>query len=381
MNEIVDTKSCVLCKACFNICPTKSIKFTKEKNLFYYPQIDKDECIGCNMCKDICIILNPIKKMQFVKKVYAAKNKNDFQRSNSSSGGIFVLIAEQIISNGGTVAGVIMEDDLHAKYVVTDGMKDVSGIMGSKYVQSDMGLCYKEIEKTIKKDRTVLFVGCPCQVAAMKRYINSDKLITVDLICHGMPSEDVFKEYIRFMEKKYNSQVKNIQFRNKEKGWHLSSVKIIFDNGKVYSKPIIDDYYMKGFLDGLYLKEACYDCNFKNFNSGSDITLGDFWGAEVEQKEIDDNKGLSVVVVNSNKGEVLFKSINEKIIIKESSIDVCVKYNRNLFYPTRKNENKERFYYDFKNNPSKAFKKYCYNSTLVKIKRFISNIIRGSSKI
>jgi len=275
---------------------------------------------------------------------FAARIRDEEARRKSSSGGVFYELASKILSEGGYICGAVFDDHFHVKHIVSNTQKDLYRMMGSKYAQSDMGMCFRQIKTLLDEGKNVLFTGCPCQVAGLRTYIGRKhpNLLLVELICHGIPSDQMLQTYIGMQEKKYGSRLKEMEFRNKAKGWHNSSVRMEFANHRLYAETIGSDTYMKGFLGSTFLKPSCYQCHFRNYAAGSDIVLGDFWGAEVEHTAEDDNKGLSAVLVNTEKG---FASLNKcMLMIVPTSVEKIVKYNMNLVQSAGKSPLRSEFY-------------------------------------
>lgn len=332
MIDKLNYKRCTICQACVNICPKKCIKLDSFKEEFNYPIIDKEICIKCGACEKTCPVLNPLDSYKPLKKAYAGININIEERSKSLSGGIFTTLAKTIIEDKGVVCGAAFGVGFQVNHIIIEDEEGLEKLRGSKYVQSDTNNVFKEIRNKLIKGKKVLFSGCPCQVGGLKKFLGKDyeNLYTVDFICHGIPSQNIFNKYIEFLENKYKSKVAEFLFRDKTKGWHASSVKVKFKNGKEYTKVITEDMYMRGFLGNVYLKSACYNCEFRNFKSRSDVTLGDFWGAEVEKKEIDDNKGISAIIINTEKGIELKDRIKSNNILKLTDYSKILKYNKAL---------------------------------------------------
>lgn len=339
MIEKLDYKRCTVCQACINICPRDCISLNYRKDDFDYPIIDKNECISCGLCEKLCPVLNPLDEIEPLKEIYAGINLDESIRLSSSSGGIFTSLAKIILKDGGYISGAIFDDKFQVKHVLTNNEESLKKIRGSKYVQSNTYNIYKSIKEKLKENKEVLFCGCPCQVGGLKKYLGKEfkNLYTIDFICHGITSQKTFNGYKTLLENKYKSEIIEFLFREKSKGWHTSSVRVSFKNGELYTKPITEDEYMRGFLNSIYSKPACYHCEFRNFKSRSDITLADFWGAEVELKELDDNKGISIVLVNSLKGRKLIDKIKNNNLIKAVAFDKAIKYNQSLIKSPPKN--------------------------------------------
>ena len=370
----LDYSECTLCQVCVNICPKECIKLKFFKDGFEYPTINEEECMGCKKCKNVCPVLNKLSTNQSLKETYAAKNLNENIRKNSSSGGFFSAIAENIFDEKGYIVGAAFDKNLKVEHIMINNKEQLHKIRGSKYVQSYMGDIYKNIREQLKIENKVLFSGCPCQVAGLKKFLGKEYeyFYTVYFICHGIPSQFTFDKYISYLEKKYNSKVKEFLFRDKSNGWHNYNVKITMINGKAYSKRAIDNAYMRGFLGNIYLKKSCHNCKYRNLTSGSDLTIGDYWGAEVEEREIDDDKGLSLVIVNSEKGRNLINSIKNQVFLKKIDFDIATKYNQRVFSSCKENICRRDFFYTAeKSGYDKAFTKYCELPKLEKLKNII----------
>lgn len=370
MIDKVSVADCALCGACINACPTDAIRFKKQYLDFCYPDIDADLCINCNKCDLSCPILGEKSKPENGFPIaFAAQSKNDEVRMRSSSGGAFYELADKMLKDGGYVCGAVFDEEFHVKHIVSNSKNDVYRMMGSKYAQSDVGYCYREIKEKLIAGEKVLFSGCPCQVAGLRTFLGKEyrNLLLVELICHGIPSDQMLQAYIHMQEKKYGAKLKRMEFRNKAKGWHGSSVRMEFENQRIYSKPITADAYMNGFLGSTTLKSSCYDCHFRNFAAGSDIILGDFWGAEVELSE-DDNKGISAILVNSGKGMDLLDRCN--LTLTPTNVETVIKYNRNLLCSAAPSPKRSSFYASADTNGlEKAIRRYLEEGAIQRLKR------------
>ena len=344
MIDKVKVQDCCLCKACSNICPKDAISFTNENYGFMYPQIDLQACIECNLCEKVCPSIKDLKKTEFDVRAYAARSRIKDERLKSTSGGIFYEVAKYFIKNGGYVCAAVFDEDFNVVHAITNDLADLQKMRGSKYVQSDIKHSYREIKKLLISGNKVLFCGCPCQSAGLKGYLQKDydQLYIIDLVCHGIPSNKTFKDYLAYLNSKYKSNVVSFRFRDKSKGWHNSSVRVEFANGKTYIRLIYEDVYMKGFLSGTTMKESCYNCKYKKFVSGSDITIGDMWGAEVTLPQMDDNTGLSGIIVNTQKGDELLKLTDSELV--PFDMQDIIKYNKNIVEASKPSENRKDFY-------------------------------------
>lgn len=352
MNLFLDKKDCSGCTACKNICPKNAITMIYDKQGFEYPTINDELCINCGICKKSCrfnekSISN--KNLDDIK-VYAVKHKSENIRKKSSSGGFFTVISDYILSKNGVVYGAGFDKNFNVIHKSAINSEERDELRGSKYVQSQMKETFKCVEKDLKEDKYVIFTGTPCQVAGLQGYLKKDygKLIKCDIICHGTPSVKVFNDYKEFMEDKYKSKIKSFNFRSKSIIGEVQVIEIIFENNKIYRKPIHLDPYGKLFFENYTLKPSCYNCKFTNLNRTSDFTMADFWGIEKSIPDFDDKKGVSLVLVNTNRGKEIFNSIKNSIIYVESNITDCMQHN--LQNPSDKPKILINFWNDYNSN-------------------------------
>lgn len=363
MLEIKEKKECTGCSACFSICPTKAISMLEDEEGFIYPKIDENKCIKCGACEKICPCIKQIKNTNFKKpKMLASWSLNEENRRTSSSGGCFFEIAKDIINQGGIVVGSAFDDELNVVHKIVDCIEALDKLKGSKYVQSKIGNCYIQTREHLNNGKMVFFVGTPCQIAGLYEFLRGkeyDNLYTSDIICHGVPSNKVYRKYLEEQEGKYNSKIKNISFRNKTYGWKKFSMKIDFENKKTYIKTLNSDLYMRAFLSDICLRPSCYECKFAKLPRVADITLGDFWGVYNINSKLDDDKGTSELVINSKKGEELLEKIRDKLYIEELELEDGIKENPCLVGSVKIPENREKFFIDLdKLTLSKLEKKY-----------------------
>ena len=373
MVEIVKKSKCVGCSACKLICPKKAIKMEPNQETgFIYPAINESLCINCGLCKKVCPVLKTYNN-EIEKKVMAAYSVDENIRKNSSSGGIFSLLAEKVISQEGIVFGVGMSKDcVKAEHISVESICDLGKLRGSKYLQSDLGDTFLNIKKALIDKKKVLFSGTPCQIAGLKAFLGKDyeNLITVDFICHGVPSPLVWHKYVKYREMKANSETREIFFRYKKNGWKKFFVKFVFESGEKYEQIVSKDLYMRGFLTDLYLRRSCFDCKFKNDNYKSDITLADFWGIDKVVPEWNDDKGVSVVVSNTKKGLSTLKSIKGNINCRAADFKDLFMYNPSYFKSVNKKFVDKIIYKDFNRLAFDDFiYKYCGVSIFCKVRR------------
>ncbi|MGW8184830.1 MAG: polysaccharide pyruvyl transferase family protein [Candidatus Moraniibacteriota bacterium] len=350
--KIISKNKCSGCSACYSICPSDAISMTRDEEGFLYPIIDEKKCTNCGLCRKVCPVLNKyIKKNQSSSpKCFAGWNKNELIRKNSSSGGLFSVIAEYVFSKSGFVCGAGFDEDNKLRHIVISDEKDLPKLRGSKYMQSEIGNILLEVKDLLDKDKIVLFVGTPCQVAGLNSFLqkNYEKLITVDVVCHGTPSPKVFNEYVKDIENSTKKNINKIEFRNKITGWKTFSFVLSDKECNVIHKEVIhQDVFGKGFLNNLYLKPLCTSCPFATIPRQSDITLGDFWAIWEHKKELDDDNGTSLILINSTKGESILNEIKNKIIIEEAPLRVAHRGNLVLSMPCDKHPNREEFFEEF----------------------------------
>lgn len=368
--EIKNKKDCMGCHACSNICPQNCISMESDTEGFWYPEVDYDKCIKCGLCVKVCPIINK-KVVENNPKAYACNNKDEAVRLESSSGGIFTLVAEQIIDRDGVVFGVRFDKDFKVVHSYIERKEELNKFRGSKYVQSKIGDTYQQVKSFLNQGREVLFTGTPCQISGLKSYLGQpyENLYCVDIVCHGVPSPAIWKKYVDFREKEASSPTQRIAFRQKYEGWKRFSVSFLFKNNTEYRKILNEDLYMKAFLKDLCLRPSCYNCEFKTLNRQSDITLADFWGIQNMLPEMDDDKGTSLIFVNSKTGQHVFNSISGDMKFKEVNINEAVKYNSAAIKSVKYNPKRDGFMAEEDTLPfDKLVAKYCNEPLQIRIK-------------
>lgn len=286
---------------------------------FYYPVVDEKKCVNCNLCEKVCPIKKEEKRDQKLW-AYATYSKETKIRLQSSSGGMFSLIAEYVLKNKGILFGVVFNSEQTVNHVSIERLEDLDKLRGSKYIQSQIKETYKEAKSYLEKGKLVLFTGTACQIAGLKGFLRKEyeNLVTIDVLCHGVPSKRVWKKYIENQENLNNGHLKNVFFRNKDNGWKQYEVCADFDNGREYRKMHGQDIFMRLFLSEICLRPSCH---FKSLDRPSDFTLGDSWGIENYMPEMDDDKGTSVVLLHSEKAKEIFEKLKDKMIFKEVEVD------------------------------------------------------------
>lgn len=374
---ICDEMQCTGCSACASLCPKGCITMQKDKEGFFMPIIDYASCINCGICSKKCPVANKPKDDNQTPKAYAVINKDIDTRLCSSSGGVFTLIAKEIIARGGVVVGAVFDEGFNVRHDVIESIDEIEKLQGSKYVQSNVDNTYKRVLDYLEKERLVLFSGTPCQIAGLKAFLGKEyeNLITQDIICHGVPSPLVWKKYVEYREKLAQQKVKKIFFRAKNEGWKRYSVSFSFEKDTEYRKVLTDDYYMQGFLGHLYLRNSCHDCSFKQMHRESDLTLADFWGIENIIPEMNDDKGTSLVLIHSVKGKELFDLIKENTIIQKVVFEDGIKDNRSYLVSCHSSPFRKKFFNSIhKRRIDRLINKYCGTSLTKKIRRTVKKI-------
>ena len=301
---------------------------------FKYPLVDYNKCIECGLCIKSCPIATPKKTNKSLEDVHAigAYNKNEDIRMKSSSGGIFTVIANFVIDNGGVVFGAAFNEDFSVSHKEALTKEELSQFRGSKYVQSEIGDSYKKAKEYLEKGKMVLFSGTPCQIGGLYSYLNKeyDNLITQDIICHGVPSPMVWKKYIEKRENENEAKTQSVFFKDKRTGWKTYSITMNFENGKEYTNKAGMDLMMRSFIGNLCLRPSCHSCSFKSLTRQSDVTLADFWGANKIAPDMDDDKGLSLVIINSEKGKKLLQFVENEIVKFNTNLEEAVLYNSSM---------------------------------------------------
>lgn len=374
----IPIQNCSSCAACANVCARNAISMQLDAEGFYRPVIDAEKCVKCGMCERTCPWNKPIENPNIAKvspKTLAAYAKDESIRLQSSSGGIFTILAERILDDGGVIVGVAQMTPTRFGHVIVDNKIDLAKLRGSKYVQADVGLVYRDVRSLLKARRKVLFSGTPCQVAALYAVLGnvatSDNLFTVDVVCHGTPSVKVFEKYIAEIEKDKLVLVKSTRFRDKRMGWRLfsmtSSLNTISGDCFQFSKTLREDKFMRVFLENVCLNTSCTDCHYGKLPRVADITLGDYWNIAYVHPQMDDDKGTSVVLLNNNHGSALFESVKDKLSVCESNIEKAIAGNSCIIRSSKRHPKQKKFFADLdKYTLDQLIMKYCPNPSLVK---------------
>ena len=326
MISINTPTDCCGCSACKNICPKCCIEMVKDEEGFFYPSVDSERCINCNLCERVCPIKNDLSG-QDLGIVYAVRNQNDDVVDKSAAGGAFTAIAKRIICQDGLVVGAKYSKDMKVKHFIAESISEAVPFRGYKYVQSDLGDIFWEVRKKLDAGKTVCFSGTPCQVAGLKGFLRKDysNLICVDVVCKGVATPLILEKFIEQCEDKYKSSVVNLSFRTKDYGYHMSTTKVEFASGKSILSSGEYNSMMGPFIQNLCLRPSCHVCRFKGRKRLSDITIFDCWSFKKVTGKPDDDRGYTSFWIHSEKGKALFDSIKDCFYVTEMELDSIVR--------------------------------------------------------
>ena len=338
-------KYCTGCGACCNVCPKQAIHMEPDSEGFLVPQINEEQCIHCGLCEKTCPVLNPVYKNDPNPDCYALCGEDEL-REKSSSGGAFTLLAEEILAQGGVVYGAAWRSDWSVGHIAVETSEQLSLLRGSKYLQSDTGDTFSQVAQQLKAGRPVLYTGCPCQIAGLYAYLGSrvpqDKLFTAELICHGVPSAKVFQKYL--YENFDVDNIERIDFRDKSVYVWSMNCNIYFKDGTQFHQPARQNPYLKAFSPCMSMRKSCPQCAFAHLPRQADLTIGDYWGISRFDDSLNDGKGTSVVLVNSDKGKALFQAIQGKARCVKTPLEYATYINKTIAGPLREHTSRKHFY-------------------------------------
>lgn len=382
MSNITNHKKeeCCGCTACVMICPTKALQMEPDEEGYLYPSLNRERCIDCGKCERVCPMLH--KEEGRCIDVIAAKAKDDNDRLQSTSGGVFPILARSILSQGGLVAGVVFDDQFSVIHILSDKNEDIDRMRGSKYVQSRLDNLFDVILQEIAT-RKVLFTGTPCQCEGLRRFVNLKKgnienLILCDLVCDGVPSPKLWKDYVQYLESIFGDKLTNFIFRNKKEGWSYNTQSAVF--GEVDKSSSVNSKFswIELFTNHSLRRPSCYYCPYTNHRRNSDLTIGDFWGIEKFVPDFEDNLGISAVLIHSPKGEKIWSDIKSKALYVVGSISDC--QQKRLLFPIIEPDNRKNFWSQYNSKGIKCvLDKYGKRNF---VKRFIyKNVLPITKKI
>ncbi len=374
---------CCGCTACANVCPCNAITMVADEEGFKYPEINGDLCVECGRCKTVCQIHSLKTEKEIEPVVYAAKNADDETRAKSTSGGMFSVFANKVLQDGGVIYGVAYSDDFTVVHERAETAEDYERFRGSKYVQSDLNDCFSKVKEDLKNGRKVLFTGTPCQIAGLKTFLgdkaNSENIILCEIICHGAPSPKLWKDHLALLESERGSKVVNYRNRSKVLGWHGHNEHVFFENGKEEYKTKLSQLHKDLFYAHLTIRPSCYACQYTQFPRSADISIADFWGIENFMPEFDDNKGTSMLILNTNKALNLYNEVKDNLVCRGSNIEDAFYDNHKK--PAKMNVNRDNFWRDYQaHGYLYVAQKYSAYTTVGRIKRQTKIIIKEITK-
>ena len=354
----IDKKEmCCGCTACYSICARNAISMQPDGEGFLYPVISSELCVDCKLCEKICPMYHEVNSGTDKRVSYVIRAKDKQTVKESTSGGFVTPFAHWVLNHGGVICGAVFDDRYQVIHQFISCDNDVKKLRGSKYVQSDLNECFSKIENFLKQGKIVAFVGTTCQVYGLKAYLMKDykKLITIDLVCHGTPSPKLWDKYLTEKKLKYNAEITSVAFRNKTYGYHSGTMRIEFSNGRVYCGSARVDYMLKSFFKEISSRPSCYQCKFKTLERCSDFTIYDCWHAsELVEGLVDDDKGYTNVIVQSDKGNQIMDMIKELYELYQVDTEKAVAKDgimiRNSAVPHQK---RAEYYNDIENNTLK----------------------------
>lgn len=335
MINLPNNQNCCGCGACLAACPKEAISLKEDECGFVYPLIDENKCISCGKCLKTCRFSESGLDSQENQRVYAAAAKSDELLSSSTSGGIFATVSKEILKLGGVAYGATWREDFTVEHIGITDISDLAKLQGSKYTQSSVYRCLPIIKKQLLDGKTVLFSGTPCQVSALYSYLGKqyDNLYTIDIICHGVASNQMLQDDIKYLESKHHGKAGSVAFRTKDKGWGTSGNIVI--GGKKYSYDVTNSPYYYYYLANTIFRDSCYNCRFAGEPRQGDLTIGDYWRIETAHPDIriDETKGISCVLVNSDKGQKLIDICKGELILFDSTLAKIRERNGQLVAP------------------------------------------------
>ena len=345
---MIDSNSvCCGCGVCEAVCPTKAISMKKNEYGFMVAYAEQSKCINCGMCDRRCPLIKSDSYKTFNPNYYAVVSKDRVSLKDSASGGAFYVFAKKTIELGGVVFGCIIDEAMNPVISYTDNIAGLKKMQGSKYVEADLKTSFAEAKSFLDDNKPVFYTGTPCKIAALKKYLNKDyeNLVCCEIICHGVASPQLFRDYIDFLSKKLKGEIVDITFRDKKKGWGLL-LKLKYKRGKkthtkYLSYPESSYYYY--FMTGDIYRDSCYQCPFASPERTSDITIGDFWGGRQILPDIDSDLGISAIITSTPKGQMLFDKCSDLFVYAQSDFETMSKENPNLLHPTERKDEADIF--------------------------------------
>ncbi len=348
MAQLAPRNLCTGCTACESICPNKCIQMVSDEEGFLYPIVDNMTCVHCGLCQSVCPVLHVLDIPEQHTQAYAAIYKQEKIRMESTSGGVFTLLARWVLDRGGVVFGAAYNEDFSIYHCAITNERELCKLRTAKYAQSKLDDTFLQVRDQLKTEKYVLFSGTPCQVAGLQAYLKKpcERLITVDVVCHGVPSPKVWQYYINYRREHDapECEIKAINLRSKATGWPGYSVCFSYSDGTCYSAKNSQDPFLRGFVGDYYLRPSCYECDFKGILRNSDFTLADYWGVWSQLPEYNDGKGTSLVLLHSPIAQQIWLQIQTDLRCQELDPLKAVEENPSALRASRKPQNREDFW-------------------------------------
>ena len=375
MLEIKDKKACCGCQACMEACPAKCISMVADEEGFLYPQVHQADCLDCHLCEKVCPQKNLAPKTSDEPLAcYAAVANDDEIRLQSSSGGVFSLLANAILERGGVVFGARFDDSFAVFHSYTETEEGLAPFRGSKYSQSDLRGAYSQVDRFLKENRPVLFTGTPCQIAGLRAFLRgkeAENLYLVSVVCHGAPSPLVWKDYLESISR--GVRPTEVNMRNKENGWSQYRMIIRREGQDIFNMQATDTPFMRAFIKNYTLRPSCYSCQFRG-NHGSDLTLGDYWSIEEYHPDLSDNKGTSLILVYSRKGQQLLEGLDLRT--RESRYEDAIKDNPCITIPFSEPANRAGFWKAYQRRGVRTLKEFTSIGFMKKLRNVVEGYVR-----
>ena len=372
----MDADDCCGCETCMQVCPKNAILLENKEEGFLYPKVDYGKCVQCGLCSIKCPSLNRVDGSMPIQ-VFAVRHSDANIVQNSTSGGAFTALSDYILKNGGLIFGAALCDEFNCRHIQANNVADRNRMRGAKYVQSYMGNSFLKVKEGLLKNKQVLFSGTPCQIAGLRNYLgnkNTDNLILVDIVCHGVPSPQVFKDHIQWLEKQHG-KVKQYIFRSKDIGWHGLNVKVTYADGAKEIDTIRTNVYSRLYFNSLITRKSCYGCKYASMERVGDITISDFWTIDKCSTRFNDEKGTSCVYLNTEKGRKLFEQVISDVDVETHSFEESMQPNLNK--PTCPSEDRDLFWNDYRAHGfDYCAKKYTQGHFYYEFRRILKSINR-----
>lgn len=377
MIKIDEKKKCTGCSACASICPKNCIQMEADEEGFLYPKINIEKCIQCRLCESACSMINPVKEEPIPQQGFLVQHRNEAIRLDSSSGGAFTAIASAVIDKGGVVFGAAYDDSFHVRHIYVETIDELKKFRNSKYVQSVIGECFRQAKSFLNNGRWVCFSGTPCQIEGLSKFLGKqyEKLILVDVVCHGIPSPLIWDKYLEY-QKENENKPDDIRFRDKFYGYKYSTMSLICDGQNIYHAGSQLDPMLRAFFSDICDRPSCYECSLKKRYRVSDMTIWDCFSVYDFDKKMDDDKGTTRVLCHSEKGKQAIDEIQGIANCKEVLPDKLVAGVKEMYESVRWNPNREQFMMDARKlSGQELFTRYFPITLKVKVKTQIRKLL------